>query len=115
MKDPRNVMEKLVDEVYRNGTFQDIEGFKMQCKGSKSRLKKPSLSKYAIGDYITNNGGMQEWIGRVVATKGKTYEIRVTYAKEGSVWKKGQMVKVVEDEARQVTHVSIDASMKGWK
>ena len=70
------------------------------------------------GTYVTHKNGMlQKWIGRVVDRKGNLVSVRITYVnphvKVG--FSKGEYVEFLLDQVREVTKVSPDALLRGWK
>lgn len=69
------------------------------------------------GDYVTNKGPIQTWIGKVVNRSGGSVQVVVTYVNRdiaaGLV--KGNTESFPVTQCKKVTAVSADAVAKGWK
>jgi hypothetical protein len=68
-----------------------------------------------VGDYITNQGLTQRFIGKVLETNPSTYKVRVTYRASGEAWERGQEVTVTRAEVKPLGALSIDALLAGWR
>jgi hypothetical protein len=69
------------------------------------------------GKYITNKGAIQAWIGKVVSRSGGSVQVMITYVNRdmaaGLV--KGKVENFPVSQCKEVTAVSADAIVKGWK
>lgn len=68
------------------------------------------------GDYVTNRGLLQRWIGKVQSRQGNTLSVEITYANQelGAGYGKGQKVEVDLTECKELGAISADAAAKGW-
>lgn len=79
--------------------------------------------KYQNGEYVTNKGLLQTWIGRVASAKSNKYTVKITYCnsdkglnnKKLCIYKTGKTYVFFEDEFKPLTTVSTDALIKGYK
>lgn len=72
---------------------------------------------YAPGQYLTNAGFLQVWIGRIVERRPGSIRVRLTYTLGGGPFG-GQRGKVVEmrlDDVKPLTAVSADALVRGYR
>jgi serine/threonine protein kinase len=83
-------------------------------RGTPSPPPSNGNSAFQIGDYVTNKGLFQNWIGRVINV-GDTHRIRITYANDNSGYTVNQEVSFKPDEFKALTDVSLDAALKGYK
>jgi hypothetical protein len=76
---------------------------------------RPSVMKE--GDYVTNTGVLQRWIGKVVGRSADALEIRLTYVNSAltSSLVKGQTRSLAVSECAPLGAVSADAVLKGWR
>ena len=70
---------------------------------------------FDVGDYVTNRGFFQRWIGRVTAVDGNTYTLRITWAHSSSPYYSGQSVDFLEDEFKALGSVCAKAMFQGYK
>jgi hypothetical protein len=68
------------------------------------------------GDYVTNRGMLQTWIGWVRARNGNDLLVEITYANKdlGVSYGKGQQVEIDLSECKELGAISADAALKGW-
>jgi hypothetical protein len=71
----------------------------------------------SAGDYVTNRGVIQMWIGEIEERRGDLLVVTVTYANEaldaGVV--KGQRLEIGFSDCKRLGAVSTDAAAKGWR
>ncbi len=69
------------------------------------------------GDYITNKGVLQRWIGRVVRRNGDTLQVHITYVSKDLVsgLTKGSESSFAAADCKKLGAVSADAVLRGWK
>lgn len=69
------------------------------------------------GDYITNKGAIQAWIGKVVSRSDNSVQAVITYVNRdmaaGLV--EGRAESFPVSQCKKLTAVSADAAAKGWK
>ena len=94
----------------------EIETLRMMVKTNLDALT-TSSDPYAVGNYVTNVGSFQDWIGRVTERKKSSVVVRVTYGASESKWnrKVGDEVTFLEDEIKRLDAVSINAAVTGWQ
>ena len=80
-------------------------------------LRKIEPHVISSGTYVTNNGSLQRWIGRVIRRRNTSLEIRLTYVSSSlnNSYEKGEVVTMQVDDCKKLGGVSIDAATKGWK
>ena len=66
----------------------------------------------SIGDYVTNRGPMQSWIGKIVRVNGSEVTVKVTYSSNDS--EKGQTKVYSDNEILPLTGLSVGAVISGW-
>jgi hypothetical protein len=71
----------------------------------------------SVGDYVTNKGLLQAWIGKVMNRRGNILEVSVTYANKelGTKLLKGQRAEILVTDCKELGAISADAALKGWK
>jgi hypothetical protein len=69
------------------------------------------------GDYVTNKGLIQMWIGKVVNRSADSLSVHITYTNEGlqSAYSKGEEAEIPVTECKELGAISADAALKGWK
>lgn len=78
-----------------------------------------SVAEHVIsdGDYVTNRGLLQTWIGKVITRSPEDVQILITYANEdlGADVRRGQTVELSLSDCKLLGAISADAAMKGWR
>ena len=84
---------------------------------SETKKTLDSSDPYAVGGYVTNKGGLQNWIGRIIWTGHGKLKVRLTYTRADRPWreKTGDTVDVLSDEIQPLRNISIDALIRGYK
>ena len=76
------------------------------------------VNKYVIseGDYVTNKGVLQAWIGKVISRSGDSLEVRITYVNKNLAanFVRGS-AKFSVSECKELGAISADAAVKGWR
>ncbi len=69
------------------------------------------------GDYVTNRGLLQTWIGKVITRSPENVQVFITYANEdlGADVGRGQTVDRRLSDCKLLGAISTDAAMKGWR
>lgn len=69
------------------------------------------------GDYVTNKGVLQAWIGWVVSRSGDAIEVKITYINKdlAAGLMKGARARFSVSECKELGAISADAALKGWK
>lgn len=78
-----------------------------------------SVKEHAIseGDYITNKGIIQAWIGKVIGRSGSSVETLITYANKdlAESLTRGQVKTFSIADCKILGAVSTDAAVRGWR
>ncbi len=78
-----------------------------------------AVNKYVIseGDYVTNKGVLQAWIGKVISRSGDSLEVRITYVNKdlAAGFIKGSPAGFSVSECKELGTISADAAIKGWR
>jgi len=82
---------------------------------SSSPQASSNAAAFAEGDYVTNRGFFQKWIGRITSVNGRTYTVRVTWADSSSPFYKGKSVDFLDDEFKALGNVCTKAAFQGYK
>ncbi len=69
------------------------------------------------GDYVTNPGAFQAWIGRVQSRSGDFIQVTLTYVNRdrASNLAKGEMLELRVSDCKELAAISADAALQGWK
>jgi hypothetical protein len=76
-----------------------------------------AVDPYRTGNYLTDRGLFQDWIGRIVEAGERTVEVRFTYVREDGPYggRRGRTATFAKKDVRALTAVSVDALMSGWR
>ena len=78
-----------------------------------------SVGEHVIsdGDYVTNKGLLQIWIGKVISRSAESVQVIITYASKdlGAGVTKGQPIERKLSDCKLLGAISADAAMKGWR
>lgn len=82
-----------------------------------ARTNLRAVDPYRTGNYLTDRGLFQDWIGRIVSAGERTVEVRFTYVREDGPYggRRGRTATFAKTDVRQLTAVSVDALMSGWR
>jgi tetratricopeptide (TPR) repeat protein len=107
-------MLSLAKAELRKAPPEEAAEFMRQADQYLDSVKAHALSE---GDYITNKGIMQAWIGKVLSRSGSSVEALITYTNkdlaEGLT--RGQVKTFSIADCKILGAVSADAAVKGWR
>jgi len=92
---------------------QDAAVFMPQADQYLAQVKEHAISE---GDYITNKGVLQAWIGRVESRSNGFVVVRITYINKDLAGGLGLGEKSFSvNDCKPLGAISVDAALKGWK
>lgn len=102
------------DELQKLPSNESIAEFLRQAEHYLTAVRSHILSQ---GDYVTNKGIVQMWIGKVVNRSPDSLSVHITYANEGlhSRYAKGQTAEFPVADCKELGAISADAALKGWR
>lgn len=96
--------------------FQDLDTREILAEASRI-IKLIEGNVVLAGDYVTNPGVVQQWIGRVQRRDGDKLQIQLTYVNRDLApdKTKGEPMELLVAECKELSAISADAALKGWK
>lgn len=92
---------------------QDAAVFMPQADQYLAQVKEHAISE---GDYVTNKGAFQIWIGRVESRSNNSVVVRLTYVNKDLAGGLGSgTTSFSVNDCKPLGAISADAALKGWK